>query len=121
VGTYNSGRTIETIVAFLCLDDDKRNTLCEALRPVFARSDSVTWRELEKIPYLSACIKEGLRWDPPPPPLLCFLSSFRPLSRFANDLHRLAIGNMLRAPRVSDQELYYNQWRIPKGVSTTKL
>ncbi|KAJ5356412.1 cytochrome P450 [Penicillium concentricum] len=92
VGTYNSGRTIETIVAFLSLDDDKRNILCEALRPVFAHSDSVRWKELEKIPYLSACIKEGLR---------------------------LAIGNMLRGPRSSNQELYYNQWRIPKHTAVS--
>ncbi|EKG09542.1 Cytochrome P450 [Macrophomina phaseolina MS6] len=49
-----------------------------------------SWQTLEKLPYLQACIKEGLR---------------------------LSHGIMHRLPRCSpDVALQYRQWSIPKGT-----
>ncbi|ETS86527.1 hypothetical protein PFICI_00355 [Pestalotiopsis fici W106-1] len=56
-----------------------------------AISETVTLRQLEQLPYLTATIKEGLRLSP---------------------------GIASRMARITNQELYYNNWRIPAGTPT---
>jgi hypothetical protein len=52
------------IIVYLSLNRDKEEKLRAALAPLFNGNESVqspVWKDLEKVPYLSACIKEGLR------------------------------------------------------------
>ena len=52
-----------------------------------------SWYALKKLPFLTACIHEGLR---------------------------LGAGSMKRSPRVfPDDSIQYNEWTIPKRVSAT--
>lgn len=58
--------------------------------------DTVTsWYALRELPYLTACINEGLR---------------------------LGAGSMKRSPRIfPDDDIQYKDWVIPRGVSGTSL
>jgi cytochrome P450 len=63
-GAHNVSHTLVTIMTYLLLDDMKLNTLRAELATVFqdSKNMSPSVRDLEKAPYLSACIKEGLRY-----------------------------------------------------------
>lgn len=64
-GAMNVSHTLGTIVTYLLLDKDVLNPLAKELEEVYAEQDGVvrapTWKELEKLPYLNACVQEGLR------------------------------------------------------------
>ncbi|KAI4592711.1 hypothetical protein KJ359_010470 [Pestalotiopsis sp. 9143b] len=90
-GTITTAGTLTLIVYFILADPSVEKRLREDLREATAKypAEVPRWADLEKIPYLAGCIKEGLR-----------------LARF-----------MRRSPRISpDQDLIYKQWVIPKNT-----
>ncbi|KAI0895194.1 putative benzoate 4-monooxygenase cytochrome P450 [Annulohypoxylon nitens] len=90
-GTITTASTLSIITYYILADPLIEKRLREELKGV---TDSFPqelpqWADLEKIPYLAGCIKEGLR-----------------LSRFFR-----------RSPRISpDYDLHYKQWIIPKNT-----
>lgn len=62
-GTVNNARTLEFILYYLLANDQIRNRLREELRDTMAGYPfkKPSWADLEKLPYLQAIIKEGLR------------------------------------------------------------
>lgn len=63
-GTHNVSQSLVIIVYFLLKNHDQREALQMALKPLFAgeaNRATPSLRQLEKVPYLTACIKEGLR------------------------------------------------------------
>ncbi|KAF2100410.1 putative cytochrome P450 [Rhizodiscina lignyota] len=100
-GTVTTAHTLTTITYHILSDPSKLNNLRTELATL--TSDSPNWTELEHLPYLSACISEGLR---------------------------LSYGVSHRLQRVSpDSELYYHDptagkvLTIPRGtpVSMTSM
>ncbi|KAI1496062.1 cytochrome P450, partial [Biscogniauxia marginata] len=90
-GTITTAGNIGLITYFLLANPDKEKRLRQELRDVTKEFPMKVprWAELEKVAYLTACIKEGLR-----------------LTRFFR-----------RSPRISpDHELQYKQWTIPKNT-----
>ncbi|KAI0163255.1 cytochrome P450 [Pestalotiopsis sp. NC0098] len=78
-------------IYFVLADLSVEKRLREDLKEATAKypAEVPRWADLEKIPYLAGCIKEGLR-----------------LARF-----------MRRSPRIlPDQDLIYKQWVIPKNT-----
>lgn len=117
-GSHNVAHTTATIIAYLGMDKYREQALRDAVAPLFngdASETTVLWHELEKVPYLQACIQEGLRYG-------FILEAKTRISWIltVNHWNRIAIGSMLRAPRISpDDGLYFRGWNIPKGVSKT--
>jgi hypothetical protein len=60
-GTHNVSYTMSAIITHLLLNPTKLQIMRAELAPVFAKTNLPTWRTLEKLPYLTAVIKEGLR------------------------------------------------------------
>lgn len=62
-GTVNNARTLEFILYYVLAKDHIRDRLREELKDVMAGYPfkQPSWVELEKLPYLQAIIKEGLR------------------------------------------------------------
>lgn len=62
-GTVNNARTLEFILYYLLAKDHIRDRLREELRDTMAGYpyEKPSWADLEKLPYLQAIIKEGLR------------------------------------------------------------
>ena len=62
-GTVNNARTLEFILYYLLAKDHIRNRLRDELRDTMAGYPfkKPSWADLEKLPYLQAVIKEGLR------------------------------------------------------------
>ncbi|KAI4273156.1 MAG: hypothetical protein LQ337_004828 [Flavoplaca oasis] len=91
-GTVSTGRTLDFISYYVLADRNIRKRLEEELDEVMADYPRVTPKlvELEKLDYLKALIKEGLRY-----------------------------GVMHRLPRCSpDHAIQYKTWTIPKGVGS---
>jgi len=66
-GAHNVSFSLTTIITYLLLDSEKEAILRKELEDVFHGSNHTddggpSWRDLEKCVYLSACIKEGLRY-----------------------------------------------------------
>ncbi|KAI6351153.1 hypothetical protein MCOR25_010105 [Pyricularia grisea] len=94
-GTVTTTRTLSYLITHILLQDSVKITLERELRAqaVDLRNGSTSLADLEKLQYLQACVKEGLR-------------------------QVLSFGFMVRLPRCSpDVELRYGKWTIPKGVS----
>ncbi|KAJ5860070.1 cytochrome P450 [Penicillium soppii] len=95
-GTHNVSKTLAIIVYFLLRHEDQQEALRRALEPLFAgdaAQAAPSLQQMERVPYLTACIKEGLR---------------------------LAAGSLNRFPRVSpDAELSFKDWTIPKGTAVS--
>ncbi|TRX94663.1 hypothetical protein FHL15_004435 [Xylaria flabelliformis] len=93
-GAHNVSHTIGTIIAYLLMDPKKLEPLRKELEVIWSehhnKSTAPTWLELEKAPYLSAVVNEGLR---------------------------MAIGSMNRSPRVfPDDDVKICGWVIPRGT-----
>ncbi|RDW58578.1 cytochrome P450 [Aspergillus mulundensis] len=87
---FNLSHTVTTLIAYLALDNQRRRKLQDELAAFWAeRPRQVTsFNALRGLPYLEACIKEGLRLGNPA-------------------LHRI--------PRVfPDDDMVYKDWVIPK-------
>ena len=62
-GTITTAGTMGFLVYYIMEDPARRKRLAEELRPLFKDYPRVkpTWAQLEKVEYLQALIKEGLR------------------------------------------------------------
>ncbi|UDD57365.1 hypothetical protein AFCA_004866 [Aspergillus flavus] len=91
-GTEITARALTTACFHIASDDQVRTRLREELRTVLPTpTSSVTWSELEKLPYLTGTVNESLR-------LGGFLTT--------------------RSPRIApDEPLTYKEYTIPPGVS----
>lgn len=65
-GTVTTARSMDHLCVHILLNDRVRGRLREELREPMAEFPNIlpTYDVLEKLPYLQACIKEGLRWVP---------------------------------------------------------
>ncbi|TVY53301.1 Cytochrome P450 monooxygenase sdnH [Lachnellula cervina] len=91
-GTVSTARTLDFICYYILANKDIQTKLQDELRDIMANypQQIPSFVQLEKLPYLTSLIKEGLR---------------------------LSFGNMHRLPRVSpDVAIQYKQWTIPPGV-----
>ncbi|PQE20317.1 Cytochrome P450 protein [Rutstroemia sp. NJR-2017a BBW] len=91
-GTVTTARSMDHLVFHILRNSHVRDRLEVELKVVMADFPETipSWQTLEKLPYLQACIKEGLR---------------------------LSHGLMHRLPRCSpDVALQYKQWTIPRGI-----
>ncbi|KAI0457211.1 cytochrome P450 [Xylaria acuta] len=93
-GSHNVSHTLGTIVTYLLMDPKKLEPLRKELEDIWTEHDNKStapsWLELEKAPYLSAVVNEGLR---------------------------MAIGGMNRTPRVfPDDDVEICGWVIPRGT-----
>ncbi|KUJ19996.1 putative cytochrome P450 [Mollisia scopiformis] len=91
-GTMSIARGLSTIIYFLLADAELEARLRGSLKEVMGGYPERIPKlaELEKIPYLYACVREGLR---------------------------ISHGTMRRLPRVfPDVDLQFKQWTIPKGI-----
>ena len=87
--------TIETIITYMALNQQQRQALRGEIATFWREhpEEVSSWYALRKLPYLTACIHEGLR---------------------------LGAGSMKRSPRVfPDNDIHYKDWVIPKGVSAS--
>jgi hypothetical protein len=92
-GTASMARTLDFIIFYILAKPDIHARLQDELRDTMAEypQRKPSWAELERLPYLQAIIKEGLR---------------------------LSYGIMRRLPRCSpDVAIQYKQWTIPRNVS----
>ncbi|KAI0404814.1 putative cytochrome P450 [Xylaria palmicola] len=92
-GSVSTARTLHFIAFYLLSNPHMRERLEDELKDTWAQP---TWSQLERLPYLQAIVKEGLRHS---------------------------YGTMHRLPRVSpDEDLHFTSrqdgkvWRIPAGV-----
>lgn len=62
-GIFHVSHTIETVVTYLAMNDSQRHTLQEEVAAVWRDNPEAvsSWHELAKLPYLTACINEGMR------------------------------------------------------------
>ncbi|KAE9371229.1 cytochrome P450 [Stipitochalara longipes BDJ] len=107
-GTYNVSYTLSAIITRLLLDPTRLAILRTELGLIVAQSanNAPTWRELEKLPYLTAVIKEGLR--------LAFDPLFHQPS--TDLVLRMVMGAMNRSARVSPEvDLPFRRMVLPKG------
>ncbi|KAL3447667.1 cytochrome P450 [Aspergillus insuetus] len=62
-GIYHLSHTLHTIITHLALNDNMCRALRNELETIAEHSPEspLSWQDLQKLPYLDACIKEGLR------------------------------------------------------------
>lgn len=103
--------TLTLIVYFVLADPSVEKRLREDLKEATAKypAEVPRWADLEKIPYLAGCIKEGLR----------YMSSDSILLDLGADVVPSSLARLIRrSPRISpDQDLIFKQWVMPKNVS----
>ncbi|KAJ2996295.1 hypothetical protein NUW58_g1022 [Xylaria curta] len=93
-GAHNVSHALGTIITYLLLEPEKIDPLRRELEDIWSKHDDrlsvPSWLELEKAPYLSAVVAEGLR---------------------------MAIGGMNRTPRVfPNDDVKICGWVIPRGT-----
>lgn len=64
-GTVTTARSMDHLAFYILSREDVRLRLREELKDIMADWPETTpsWQKLEKLPYLQACIKEGLRYN----------------------------------------------------------
>jgi cytochrome P450 len=90
---FHVAHAIESAITHLTLNHDQRRLLQQELAKFWESRSTKTaaYTELKVLPYLTACIQEGLR---------------------------LGAASLKRSPRIfPDDEIEYNHWVIPRGVS----
>lgn len=93
-GIFHVSHTIETVITHLAMNRQQRQNLKDELATLWRDHPEQTdsWTALQKLPYLTACIYEGLR---------------------------LGAGSMKRSPRVfPEEDIPYKNWVIPRNVSS---
>ncbi|KAH7079034.1 cytochrome P450 [Paraphoma chrysanthemicola] len=66
-GTETTATLLSGLTYLLLTHPDKMTKLVDEIRGQFASSDEITMEATQSLPYLNACIKEGLRRYPPVP------------------------------------------------------
>ncbi|KAK0642551.1 Cytochrome P450 monooxygenase rdc4 [Lasiodiplodia hormozganensis] len=66
-GTETTATLLSGLTWLLCKNPEKMAKLCAELRGRFAKGEQVTAEALARLPYLNACLEEGLRLYPPLP------------------------------------------------------
>jgi len=66
-GTETTATVLSGLMYLLCLHPDKMDKLVAEVRSAFASSDGITMESAVGLPWLNACIKEGMRMYPPVP------------------------------------------------------
>ncbi|GKZ74143.1 hypothetical protein AnigIFM60653_002011 [Aspergillus niger] len=92
-GIYPMSNCLQTIILHMALNHEKREKLQKEIKTFLTENpgSEVTWKGLEKLPYLDACLKESLR---------------------------LAGGRLKRATRVfPENDSYVAGWTVPKGIA----
>lgn len=110
-GTVSTARTLDFICYYVLANPEIKTKLQNELREIMANypSQKPSYVQLEKLPFLTALIKEGLRY-------VAVLKIFFHSANTCNRT-RLSFGNMHRLPRVSpDVAIQYKQWTIQPGV-----
>lgn len=69
-GTETTATSLSGLTFMLLKDPPRMARLVKEIRSAFSTLDELTLNELPKLPYLNACIEEGLRIYPPVPVLL---------------------------------------------------
>ncbi|KAH7402582.1 cytochrome P450 46A1 [Pyrenochaeta sp. MPI-SDFR-AT-0127] len=64
-GTETTATLLSGLTYLLLKNPEKMTKLKEEIRSTFASSDDISMEALAKLPYVNACIKEGLRRYPP--------------------------------------------------------
>ncbi|KAL3456547.1 putative cytochrome P450 [Aspergillus heterothallicus] len=91
-GSVTTGRFFSVTLYYILASPSIRERLCAELKDIMAGYPSTlpTWQELDRLPYMHAIVKEGLR---------------------------LSYGVMRHLTRISpDDPLHYKQWTIPAGI-----
>lgn len=66
-GSETTANLLSGLVARLLWNRDKYDKLCTEIRDRFKEERDITYEATSKLPYLNACIEEGLRIHPPVP------------------------------------------------------
>ncbi|KAB8213436.1 cytochrome P450 [Aspergillus novoparasiticus] len=95
-GSETTAKTLELCIFHLIQDKSKLHRLKEELKTVMPEPTTpVTWQSLESLPYMAACVQEGIR---------------------------LQMGITTRSPRIAPHEdLHYQDWRIPAGTPVSMI
>lgn len=89
-GSETTAKTLSYILYYLTTHPDCLKKLKDELKtPMPDGNEPTRWSELEKLPYLTAVIQEGLR---------------------------LSYGITGRLPRIAPEPIQYGEWTIPPGV-----
>jgi cytochrome P450 len=66
-GSETTANLLSGLIARLIWNPDKYRKLCDEIRSAFTTEDAITYEASSKLPYLNACLEEGLRIHPPVP------------------------------------------------------
>lgn len=66
-GSETTANLLSGLIARLLWNTDKYDKLCTEIRQAFATEDEIDYESTSKLPYLNACLEEGLRIHPPVP------------------------------------------------------
>lgn len=66
-GSETTANLLSGLFARLIWNPDKYRKLCEEIRSSFTSEDEITYQRTTPLPYLNACLEEGLRIHPPVP------------------------------------------------------
>ena len=66
-GSETTANLLSGLIARLMWNRDKYDKLCAEIRSNFKEEKEITYEATSKLPYLNACIEEGLRIHPPVP------------------------------------------------------
>lgn len=66
-GSETTANLLSGLFARLMWNPDKYRKLCEEIRTEFTTDEDITYERTSKLPYLNACLEEGLRIHPPVP------------------------------------------------------
>lgn len=118
-GTVTTARTLDFTSYYILANQHIKSRLKEELKEIMAKFPEKvpSTKQLQKLPYLQAIIKEGLRYV-----WLGFLRCWqKDLQRLTDDrahlTYSLSYGVMHNLPHCSpDVPIQYQQWTIPTGV-----
>jgi hypothetical protein len=109
---------LHTIITHLALDNDMCQRLRNELETIAEHSHESpqSWQDLQKLPYLDACVKEGLRY-------VGSVHSKDIYDEFVTDYGiSMATGSQKRSTRVFPNTMVsISGWTVPEGVSIQTL
>ncbi|KAL5362254.1 cytochrome P450 [Aspergillus floccosus] len=66
-GSETTANLLSGLIARLIWNPDKYKKLCDEIRCAFQHESEITYERTSRMPYLNACLEEGLRIHPPVP------------------------------------------------------